>query len=208
MWRYWNRQYRMNEQIMAFSNAWFYGGKLEADTQVSDWGIDQEQVVEFIDTAGLGWNEIDNPETKSLSNPEEANLLWDRVESLGLSVSATHSITVGIISPYREQVTLLEQLFRERAQTIPAHLHIQVQTIDSFQGQERDAIYVSLVRSNDKHEIGFLKDYRRMNVAMTRARKKLVLIGDSATLANDAFYRKFIEHAEQHESYRSAWEYV
>jgi ATP-dependent RNA/DNA helicase IGHMBP2 len=203
-----NRQYRMNEQIMAFSNAWFYGGKLVADTQVSDWEIDQEQVVEFIDTAGLGWSEINNPETKSLSNPEEANLLWDRVESLGLSVSATHSITVGIISPYREQVTLLEQLFRERAQTIPAHLHIQVQTIDSFQGQERDAIYVSLVRSNDKHEIGFLKDYRRMNVAMTRARKKLVLIGDSATLANDAFYRKFIEHAEQHESYRSAWEYV
>jgi superfamily I DNA and/or RNA helicase len=202
-----NRQYRMNEKIMAFSNAWFYGGKLEADAHVSNWEIEQEQVLEFIDTAGLGWDEVNNPETKSLSNPEEAKLLWDRIESLGQSLPPTHPVSIGIISPYREQVILLEQLFRERAQHIPEHIQIQVQTIDSFQGQERDAIYVSLVRSNSRNEIGFLKDYRRMNVAMTRARKKLVLIGDSATLGNDAFYRELIEHAELHESYRSAWEF-
>jgi superfamily I DNA and/or RNA helicase len=170
--------------------------------------IGQEQVLEFIDTAGLGWNEVDNPESKSLSNPEEAKLLWDRIESLGQTLPSSHPISIGVISPYREQVILLEQLFRERAPIIPKHLSIQVQTIDSFQGQERDAIYVSLVRSNTKNEIGFLKDYRRMNVAMTRARKKLVLIGDSSTLGNDQFYSMFIEHTEIHESYRSAWEFI
>ena len=85
---------------------------------------------------------------------------------------------------------------------------VTVNTIDSFQGQERDVIYLSLVRSNDRSEIGFLKDYRRMNVAMTRARMKLVVIGDSATLGNDSFYSDFLDFAEKLGAYRTAWEFI
>jgi len=83
-----------------------------------------------------------------------------------------------------------------------------VNTVDGFQGQERDVIYISLVRSNPKSEIGFLSDYRRMNVAMTRARKLLVVIGDSATIGNNAFYAKFLEYCEGKGGYQSAWEYM
>jgi superfamily I DNA and/or RNA helicase len=87
------------------------------------------------------------------------------------------------------------------------HVDVTVNTIDSFQGQERDIIYISLVRSNDRSEIGFLKDYRRMNVAMTRARKKLVMIGDSATLGKDTFYEGLLEMIEQRGGYRTAWDF-
>jgi ATP-dependent RNA/DNA helicase IGHMBP2 len=89
-----------------------------------------------------------------------------------------------------------------------AEKRVVVNTIDSFQGQERDVIYISMVRSNSESEIGFLKDYRRMNVAMTRARKKLVIIGDSATLGADKFYTKFLEYADSIGAYRTAWEFM
>jgi len=200
-------QYRMNSAIMAFSNQWFYKGALEAFPGVANWQIGQEQVLEFIDTAGLGWEEQANPETSSLYNTEEAELLWKRLEFLALQIGKDDEITVGVISPYREQVVLMESQWKHRKADFPNNLKVEVQTIDSFQGQERDAIYVSLVRSNNEQEIGFLKDYRRMNVAMTRARKKLVLIGDSGTLGADNFYRELIDHAEKNESYRSAWEF-
>ena len=85
---------------------------------------------------------------------------------------------------------------------------LTINTIDGFQGQERDVVYISLVRSNGKSEIGFLKDYRRMNVAMTRARHKLVIIGDSATIGSDPFYRAFLEYCESKASYRTAWEFM
>jgi superfamily I DNA and/or RNA helicase len=83
-----------------------------------------------------------------------------------------------------------------------------VNTIDSFQGQEREIVYISMVRSNDKSEIGFLRDYRRMNVAMTRAKMKLVIVGDSATLGNDRFYNDFLQFAESRGAYRTAWEFM
>lgn len=200
-------QYRMNEQIMAFPNRWFYQGRLQAHADVANWDLDSEQVVEFIDTAGLGWEEQLNPETQSISNSEEARFLWNRLSALSETLP-TKKMTVGVISPYRGQVGLLTELGLEYRAELPDSMKIEVQTIDSFQGQERDAIYVSLVRSNDRSEIGFLQDYRRMNVAMTRAKKKLVLIGDSATLGHDPFYKALIEHCELLGVYRSAWEFI
>jgi superfamily I DNA and/or RNA helicase len=202
-----NKQYRMNQQIMDFSNQWFYQGRLQAHETVSDWSLSEEPVVEFIDTAGLGWEEVQNPETQSLTNPEEARLLWKRIVALSDSLQ-NRNVSIGVISPYRGQVGELLEQFEENKELLNSQIKIEVQTIDSYQGQERDAIYVSLVRSNDRNEIGFLQDYRRMNVAMTRARKKLVLIGDSATLGNDSFYKALIDHCEQTGAYRSAWEFI
>lgn len=202
-----NKQYRMNQHIMAFSNLWFYQGRLQAHEDVADWSLGDEPVVEFIDTAGLGWEEVYNPETQSLTNPEEARLLWKRIVTLSDSLQ-NRKVSIGVISPYRGQVGELLQQFEENKELLSNNIQIEVQTIDSYQGQERDAIYVSLVRSNDRNEIGFLQDYRRMNVAMTRARKKLVLIGDSSTLGNDSFYKALVDHCEQSGAYRSAWEFI
>ncbi|HRJ16833.1 MAG TPA: C-terminal helicase domain-containing protein, partial [Saprospiraceae bacterium] len=114
--------------------------------------------------------------------------------------------TVAIISPYREQA---DHIRREAEQDAAlAMLSLSVSTIDGFQGQERDVVYISLVRSNTKGEIGFLSDYRRMNVAMTRARKLLVIIGDSATIGNNGFYSDLLEYCEQEGVYRTAWEFM
>ena len=85
---------------------------------------------------------------------------------------------------------------------------ITINTIDGFQGQERDVVYISLVRSNRKGEIGFLRDYRRMNEAMTRARKQLIIVGDSATIGHNSFYQDFLIYCEQYGQYRSAWEFL
>jgi superfamily I DNA and/or RNA helicase len=200
-------QYRMNEQIMSFPNKWFYQGRLEAHADVANWYLGSESVMEFIDTAGLGWEEQINPETQSISNAEEARFLWQRLIALAESIH-NKKLSIGVISPYRGQVGLLNELGIEWLSALPSTMQIEVQTIDSFQGQERDAIYVSLVRSNDRSEIGFLQDYRRINVAMTRARKKLVLIGDSATLGHDPFYKALIEHCELLGVYKSAWEFI
>ena len=113
--------------------------------------------------------------------------------------------TIGVISPYKEQVIQTQKFFKEEDLK---DYDIVVNTIDSFQGQEKDIIYISLVRSNEKGEIGFLKDYRRLNVAMTRAKKKLVVIGDSATLTQDSFFDRFVKYCEETNSYRSAWDFM
>ena len=121
---------------------------------------------------------------------------------------STEFPTIAIISPYRNQVHLLQELLLHSA-VLRRYAHkITVNTIDSFQGQERDIVYIGMTRSNADSKIGFLSDIRRMNVAMTRARKKLVVIGDSGTLSRLPFYANFISYAEQRESYLSAWEFV
>ncbi len=193
-------QYRMNEQIMQFSNQQFYNGKLEAHDSVKDWHLSfSPRSVEFVDTAGCGYEEQPGEGNESLCNREEGVLVRKHYDALKASGLSNESI--GIISPYRAQVELLQAEFAEDKKVV-------VNTIDSFQGQERDVIYISLVRSNAEGEIGFLKDYRRMNVAMTRARKKLIIIGDSATLGADKFYSKFLEFAESIGAYHTAWEYM
>lgn len=195
-----NEQYRMNSVIMEFSNQRFYKGLLSSHASVADHRLDEEEdVIEFIDTAGCGFEEVRSEVGESLTNPEEATLLVRHLEQLLERRPNIH--TVGVISPYRAQVELLQSL-------LPDASRIVVQTVDGFQGQEREVIYISLVRSNDSGQIGFLSDYRRMNVAMTRAKKKLVIIGDSATLGNDSFYNDFLEYCESINAYHTAWEWL
>ncbi|MBK7427743.1 MAG: AAA family ATPase [Saprospiraceae bacterium] len=202
-------QYRMNNVIMGFSNQWFYKGALKAHESVADhvlplFNHDTDAVITFIDTAGCGFTESINPETRSYFNKDEYLILREHLDPL-LHQNFVTQPNVGILSPYKAQVHFIKDELEEDV-TFP--FPVNVQTIDSFQGQERDIIYISLVRSNDSMEIGFLKDYRRMNVAMTRARKHLVIIGDSATIGNDAFYQAFLEYVEKHGAYRSAWEWI
>jgi len=192
-------QYRMDKLIMTFSNDQFYKGELEAHSSVATHGFTQDgfSPVEFIDTAGCDFSEEFSKSGKSLRNLGEADLLSKRLIELA---PLTSEMTIGIISPYRGQVNYLKELLSESESDI--------NTIDAFQGQERDIIIVSLVRSNEEGIIGFLKDYRRMNVAMTRARKRLILIGDSATIGGDSFFSKFLEFVEKKGTYRTAWEYA
>ncbi|MGZ5282080.1 MAG: AAA domain-containing protein [Bacteroidia bacterium] len=204
-------QYRMNEVIMGFSNEQFYKGALQADVTVRNHtlGIENNVPLEFIDTAGCSYDEKHNPESQSLYNPGEAEILFKHLQQLADGFPpGFESPDIGIISPYREQVVHLNEVFLQHPLYVNYHKHIDINTIDSFQGQERDVIYISLVRSNEKGEIGFLNDHRRMNVALTRARKKLVVIGDSATLAQHKFYDAFLQYAEKHGKYTSAWEFM
>lgn len=204
-------QYRMHESIMNFSNQQFYDGELEAAPGVGDKTLhrDSETPVVFIDTAGTDFQEQVQPAYQSRYNEGEFQILCEHLYTL-LEHCYTHEIlplpSIALISPYREQVVMMKKAVKEddRLQNIP----ITVNTIDGFQGQERDVVYISLVRSNGKTEIGFLKDYRRMNVAMTRARHKLVIVGDSATIGNDKFYSSFLEYCEKHGTYRTAWEFM
>ncbi len=209
-------QYRMHHQIMNFSNQIFYNNQLEADVSVKETllGYDANDyllnsAVEFIDTAGCGFNERLNPESLSLSNPEEAALIWKHLEALYTQYADNHSgekISIGIIAPYKEQTELLRQQLQENDTACKPYT--VVKTIDGFQGEERDVIYISFVRSNTSGEIGFLNDIRRTNVALTRARRKLIIIGDSATLAVHPFYKKLVDYCESIGSYSSAWQYI
>lgn len=183
-------QYRMRETIAGFSSGYFYDGKLRSAPDRNDLG---EHFV-FIDTAGTGYQEEFGPDGYSLQNPGELEIARRL-----MAEEATTKGSVAFISPYSGQVTAAREI-------LPAE--VRISTIDSFQGQEMDHIILSLVRSNGENEIGFLKDYRRMNVAMTRAREKLVVIGDSATLGSDAFYRSFLGYAERSGIYRTAWEFM
>ncbi len=236
-----NVQYRMHQAIMDFSNQYFYGGALQAHESVRqrllnrDFGLlnaeisDSEvstlhsEAIVFIDTAGTGFEEKVNRRTgkdssryQSKYNPDEALLVREHLLQLLPNFSPDTWPSIGILSPYREQVNYLEQLVRDDATLAPllvprnseTRSGLAINTIDGFQGQERDVIYISLVRSNEKHEIGFLSDYRRMNVAMTRARMLLVVIGDSATIGNSPFYKAFLEYCDQRGLYQTAWEYL
>lgn len=189
-------QYRMNDSIMQFSNEKFYDGKLISADANAAIKIEQDDFmpIEFIDTAGCNLEE-ELILGGGIKNVGEIEILARRLDELPIE-----SGSIGLISPYRMQVNLMAEYFSKSQKT--------VQTIDSFQGQERDVILISLVRSNESGTIGFLTDYRRMNVAMTRAKKKLIIIGDSATIGADSFYSDLLEYIEQHGSYRSAWEFL
>ncbi|HRG37818.1 MAG TPA: AAA domain-containing protein [Bacteroidia bacterium] len=213
-----NTQYRMHEWIMNYSSRKFYQNELKADATVKDHLLSNDPAhyllnvpVEFIDTAGCGYTEITNPESLSISNPEEAQLLLKHLKLVLQQytlVPDNKPIRIGVISPYKEQVQYLTQLISTEEELKPYASQLAVKTVDGFQGQEKDIIYISLVRSNEKMEIGFLNDIRRMNVALTRAKKKLIVIGDSATLGNHPFYKEFLDYTERIMAYKSAWEFA
>ena len=202
-------QYRMHQTIMGFPSGEFYGNRLQAHATVAHRLLfPGDQPLLFIDTAGCGFDE--KWEGTSLSNPEEAHFLIKHVAHLVKELNAffkpDNFPSIAVIAPYRHQVELLKEEVRSFRILQEVAASISVNTIDSFQGQERDVVYISLTRSNAESSIGFLSEIRRMNVAMTRARKKLVVIGDSATLSQFPFYADFITYAQEHHAYQSAWE--
>jgi len=201
-------QYRMNTPIMGFSNQRFYDGLLEAAPGVAARTLpgDPEPAVVFIDTAGCGFEELTHPAYQSRYNPSEFQILCEHLYQLAGLYQDHELPSVALISPYREQTIHMKHAISEDA--VLSALDLSVNTIDGFQGQERDVVYISLVRSNEKSDIGFLADYRRMNVAMTRARMKLVVIGDSATIGADPFYAAFIAYCEACDGYQTAWLYM
>jgi ATP-dependent RNA/DNA helicase IGHMBP2 len=199
-------QYRMHEAIMSFSSAEFYQEELQADPSVAGHllrelpgvqpGALTETPILFIDTAGAGFDEQLEPEGESRFNPEEARLVSGKLqELLDLGVTADD---IAVITPYAAQARLL----RER---LPV-CGLEIDSVDGFQGREKEAVIVSLVRSNRENEIGFLGDVRRINVALTRARRFLLVVGDSATLGGHPFYQRLLNYFEARGAYRSVWE--
>ena len=183
-------QYRMRKSIADFSSEYFYHSALITPENQSD----VSQHVMFYDTAGTGFEEQMGQNGTSLMNEGEIDVILKLIEHEQLD-----STKCAIISPYSGQVQLAKELLS--ANTL-------ISTIDSFQGQENEIIILSLVRSNSDAVIGFLKDYRRMNVALTRAKEQLFVIGDSSTIGQDEFYAAFLAYVEKVDGYRSAWELI
>ena len=202
-------QYRMNEEIMRFSSDWFYGNQVESAPEVRFRSIlDLDIPMTWIDTS-----QFDLPEDSDISfketfvgesfgriNTAEAELtllaLEQYFEKIGKTRILDERLDVGVISPYRAQVQYLRRLLKNKEFFKPFRHLISVNTVDGFQGQERDIILISLVRANDEGQIGFLRDLRRMNVAITRARMKLIILGDASTMTRHPFYKKLYDYIE------------
>ncbi len=210
-------QYRMNHKIMQFPNEWFYSGAMVAAPEVRHRGIlDYDNPIEWIDTSEISlaadadikpedlplqFMESEVGENHGRINRDEAELsvltLRKYIEKIGRERFLDERIDIGLISPYRSQVQYLRGLIKRTPFFKPFRHLISINTVDGFQGQERDVIIISLVRSNEEGNIGFLRDLRRMNVAMTRARMKLIIIGDVQTLSHNPFYRRLHESLNQ-----------
>ncbi len=194
-------QYRMNKDIVSFPSRWFYGGRLQAAPEVAERLVSPlDSPLMWLDTSALGYEERES-RNKSLSNSEEARLvihtLRDYVEMVSPQRIESERIDFGIITPYRGQARLIRRLLKMQHYFRHLRRHIRVSTVDGFQGQERDVVVISLVRDNADGNIGFLRDLRRMNVAMTRARMKLIIVGNAETLSRHKFYRALAEHIKQ-----------
>jgi superfamily I DNA and/or RNA helicase len=195
-------QYRMNEEIMRFSSDYFYQGQVVSAPEVKHSGIlDYDEPIEWIDTSDIDAKEEFVGESFGRVNKTEALLtlavLQHYFEKIGKERILDERIDVGIISPYRAQVQYLRQMVKKQEFFKPYRRFISINTVDGFQGQERDIIMISLVRANDDGQIGFLRDLRRMNVAITRARMKLMILGDTSTLTRHPFYRKLYHFIEK-----------
>ena len=195
-------QYRMNEEIMRFSSDYFYQGQVVSAPEVKHRGIlDYDEPIEWIDTSDIDAKEEFVGESFGRVNKTEALLtlavLQHYFEKIGKERILDERIDVGIISPYRAQVQYLRQMVKKQEFFKPYRRFISINTVDGFQGQERDIIMISLVRANDDGQIGFLRDLRRMNVAITRARIKLMILGDTSTLTRHPFYRKLYHFIEK-----------
>jgi len=201
-------QYRMNKDIMSFPSQWFYNGRLQAAPEAAN------RLVSQLDTPLMWIDTSENSETTdqqrfetrtktgSFSNSDEARLvihtLRDYIEMISPQKIESERIDFGIITPYRGQARLIRRLLKMQHYFRKLKRHISVGTVDGFQGQERDVIVISLVRGNANGQIGFLRDLRRMNVAITRARMKLIIIGNVQTLSHHRFYRALAEHIRTH----------
>ena len=192
-------QYRMNEEIMRFASDWFYHSRLKAAPEVRYRSIlDFDTPMEWIDTSEVEGKE--EMQGESRINTAEATLcigqLKNYIERIGKNRLLEEHIDFGIISPYKAQVHLLRKLIKHDNFFRPYRPYLTVNTVDGFQGQERDVVVISLVRSNDNGQIGFLSDLRRMNVAITRARMKVIIMGNATTLAHHKFYHKLHDYIQ------------
>lgn len=200
-------QHRMHEAIMAFGNLKFYQCQLTAHADVGDRTLEGVQPWVVVDTAGCGFDEVRSEEGGSVSNLDEAAFVLDRaVEWLTMHPG----ISLGIVAPYAAQVETLRKGWSERLRAQPSLREggVTIHTVDGFQGQERDAMLVSLTRSNDKGEVGFLSESRRIHVAQTRAKMACMLVGDSATLSSDPFLADLFDFAQANDAYDSAWSWM
>ena len=201
-------QHRMHAAIMSAGNERFYGGKLKAHDDVATRELKGIKPWLWVDTAGCGFDEQRSEEGGSVSNRDEAQVVLDRaVDWLGLHPG----MSLGIVAPYSAQVELLKMLWQERKRDGEPSLSsadITIHTVDGFQGQERDGMLVSMTRSNDRGEVGFLSEHRRIHVAQTRAKMACMLVGDSATLSTDPFLGWLLEHAQDRDAYDSAWSWM
>ncbi|HEX9244442.1 MAG TPA: AAA domain-containing protein [Anaeromyxobacter sp.] len=191
-------QHRMNARIMAFPSEALYAGALRAHPAVADRSVDGAPL-EVVDTSGRGHEEETPEGSDSKQNAGEADLV--AIEVRGLLALGLAPDAIAVIAPYDAQVQRLRQVLADEVER-----GLEVDTVDGFQGREKEAVVVSLVRSNEDGEVGFLADVRRMNVALTRARAKLVVVGDGATVSRHPFYAAFLRHAEAAGAWRSAWE--
>ncbi len=194
-------QYRMNETLMTFPSRWFYGGRVKSAPEVRHRGIlDFDVPATWIDTdylddagqekfVGEGYGRVNKAEAELT-----LQVLRDYIRRIGPDRMIDERIDFGIISPYRAQVQFLRRLLRHDEELRPFRQMMTVNTVDGFQGQERDVVLISLVRANDKGQIGFLGDLRRMNVAMTRARMKLIILGHAPTLCRHTFYKALFDY--------------
>lgn len=203
-------QYRMADDIMQFPNQEFYDGLLQSDPGVKYRGIlDWDTAVEWVEAGGeerppfrfpFEEGETLAPDGLSRINPVEAELalqtLHDYIERIGKDRIMYERLDIGIISPYKGQVHLLRKMLRKDSYWKPLRHLISINTVDGFQGQERDIILISMVRQNEQGQVGFLADLRRMNVAITRARMKLIIIGHSPTLCRHPFYRRLKQYID------------
>lgn len=195
-------QYRMNESIMRFPSEWFYNNQLESAPEIRQRGIlDFDTPMIWIDTSEMECHEEFVGESFGRINKPEANLLLQELESyiqkIGENRVLDEQIDFGLISPYKAQVQYLRNKIKSSSFFRGFRPLITVNTVDGFQGQERDVIFISLVRANESGQIGFLNDLRRMNVAITRARMKLVILGNAATLTKHTFYHKLMEYIQK-----------
>lgn len=201
-------QYRMHPDIMSFSNGYFYRDQLTSADFIADRKGLYARALEFIDTAGCGFDEAINEETLSTYNTEEARLCLDHLSKSLKEKKFETTPTIGIIAPYKAQVETLRKLMQDFEWEEGQLQRLAINTVDAFQGQERDIMYITLTRSNPEGEIGFLADERRLNVGLTRARHRMVVLGNSATLSSNAFFDKLIVHFQELGSYSSAFEYI
>lgn len=203
-----NVQYRMNKDIMGFSSRWFYKGQLKAAPEVAERQISPlDTPLMWIDTSQCHFDEKQS-HTLSRTNGEEAKMLIhnlrDYIEMIGIERIQNERVDFGIISPYRAQVRLIRRLLKLQKFFRTLRHQITVNSVDGFQGQERDVIVISMVRDNDQGTIGFLRDLRRMNVAMTRAKMKLIVLGNADTLSQHPFYNQLINYFKEHGEFVSA----
>ena len=195
-------KYMMNGDSMRFSSDWFYEGNLKADPSVAERTLTSlDYPIEWYDTRNMEFREEQNSDTMSRINKEEAELLISLFENLVQTLTVEkirdENIDIGIISPYKKQIGYIRHLVKRNKLLRSIKKNISINTVDGFQGQEKDIIMISMVRGNDQGKIGFLNDLRRMNVAITRARMKLIILGDAETLNHHAFYRKLYEYIRE-----------